>query len=333
MRTKKLLLRHRRLCSNRFYISTGGFKHTNNNVSINLYVFNRQKHNYLLTLKKWYLNAFLRNTKMAKTTQKNLNIRLIKRLSLINKKGVQAVNEINKDKYLVMKSLAILYKTNFSINKFKDLSDYTENFYKNLIKKSLKKIRMYFYYRQLLYINKSKLNYNYLQYLKNKLEKLYNKNVEFNVINIKRFYLNSDIMSESITLKLSRNRRKMIKFLNLLKNKISVKKKSFITSVSKNNINLGHDVIYNNSHIPSLVYDKLKHKHVTGFRLEASGRLSKRFTAARSMHKIKYKGNLLDIDSSYKGLSSVLLKGNLKSNTQYTKLKSKTRTGSFGIKG
>lgn len=52
MRTKKLLLRLRRLSSNRFYISNGGFKHTNNKVYINLYVFNRQKKNYLLALKK-----------------------------------------------------------------------------------------------------------------------------------------------------------------------------------------------------------------------------------------------------------------------------------------
>jgi hypothetical protein len=72
---------------------------------------------------------------------------------------------------------------------------------------------------------------------------------------------------------------------------------------------------------------------VTGFRLEARGRLTKRYTASRSLLKVKYKGNLLNIDSSLKGLSSVLLKGNLNSNLQHTKLASKSRIGSFGIKG
>jgi hypothetical protein len=67
--------------------------------------------------------------------------------------------------------------------------------------------------------------------------------------------------------------------------------------------------------------------------MEASGRLTRRYTASRSISKLRYKGNLLNIDSSYRGLSSVLLKGNLKSNLQYTKLKSKTRIGSFGLKG
>ena len=77
----------------------------------------------------------------------------------------------------------------------------------------------------------------------------------------------------------------------------------------------------------------IKYIGVSGFRLESKGRLSRRYTASRSVSKVRYKGNLLNIDSSYRGLSSVLLKGNLKSNIQYTKLNSKSRIGSFGIKG
>ena len=82
-----------------------------------------------------------------------------------------------------------------------------------------------------------------------------------------------------------------------------------------------------------IIFNNLKYKRVTGFRLEARGRLGRRYTASRSVFKLKYKGNLLNLDSSYKGISSVILKGNLKSNIQYTKLKSKTRIGSFGLKG
>lgn len=81
------------------------------------------------------------------------------------------------------------------------------------------------------------------------------------------------------------------------------------------------------------IINNLKYKDITGYRLQIKGRVTRRFTAARSISKNKHKGGILDIDSSYRGLSSVLLKGNLKSNTQYTKLKSKTRIGSFGIKG
>ena len=40
-----------------------------------------------------------------------------------------------------------------------------------------------------------------------------------------------------------------------------------------------------------------------------------------------------NIDSSYKGYLQLLLRGKLRSNLQYSKLKSKTRIGSFGVKG
>lgn len=66
IRTEKLLPRFRRLSSNKIYISNGEFKHTNNKVIINLYLFNRQKHNYILALKKLYLKTIFKNKKNSK---------------------------------------------------------------------------------------------------------------------------------------------------------------------------------------------------------------------------------------------------------------------------
>ena len=48
LRTKRLSARFRKLSSNNIYISNGEFKHTNNKVIINLYIFNRQNKNYSL---------------------------------------------------------------------------------------------------------------------------------------------------------------------------------------------------------------------------------------------------------------------------------------------
>ena len=211
----------------------------------------------------------------------------------------------------------------------KDLSKYIILFYKKLLKKLLDKYFLHKYYQQLIFINKSKFNYNYLQYLKKYLEKIYKKNVEFNLVNLRRFYLNSDILSESITLKIRKNRRKLLKFLNTLKRKVKVRNKKNI--YYKPVLNILNNV--DKKYLERVILRDIKYKHVTGFRLETSGRLTRRYTASRSVSKLIYKGNLLNIDSSYRGLSSVLLKGNLKSNIQYTKLKSKTRIGSFGIKG
>jgi hypothetical protein len=70
-----------------------------------------------------------------------------------------------------------------------------------------------------------------------------------------------------------------------------------------------------------------------GIRLEAKGRLSKRYTASRSVFKVDWKGGLKNVDSSFKGLSTVMLRGNVKSNVDYSLLTSKKRIGAYGIKG
>ena len=55
IRTKRLLLRLRRLSSNRIYLSNSEFKHNNNSVLINIYIFNIAKFNMLTQLSKKYM--------------------------------------------------------------------------------------------------------------------------------------------------------------------------------------------------------------------------------------------------------------------------------------
>ena len=316
IRSSRLLRRLRKLSSNKIYVSNGEFKHTNNKVVITLYLFNRQKLNFDKKIIKGFYKAW--------SNQDILNRRWL----LLQAKAMQSIKKWNKKK-LVLIDIIESHTKNKQILDFKGLSKYIILFYKKLMKKSLDKYLLHKYYQQLVFINKSKFNYNYLQHLKKYLEKIYNKNVEFNLINLRRFYLNSDILSESITLKIRKNRRKLLKYLNTLKRKIKVRNKK----------NLYYKPVFNKlnnvdkKYLEEVVLGDIKYRHVTGFRLETSGRLTRRYTASRSVSKLRYKGNLLNIDSSYRGLSSVLLKGNLKSNLQYTKLKSKTRIGSFGIKG
>ena len=321
MRKEKLLLRLRRLSSNKIYVSNGEFKHTNNSVIITLYLYNRQKHNYTLKIKKEYLKVF-------KVYKERLN----KKFSLIKLISLESIKKANKDKYVIMKTLN--NTQNFSIIKSKSLSEYITKFHKKVVEQSMTKLNMYMFFRQLIFINNTKYSYVFLQTLKKYLVIIYNKNVEFNLVNLKHFYLNSDILSESITLKISRNRRKLLKYLNNLKKKVKTQKKNLLLHVflKKNKLNLKQK--FNNKlFLKNFVINNLKYRHVTGFRLEAKGRLTRRFTASRSVSKLRYKGNLMNIDSSFRGLSTVLLKGNLRSNVQYTKLNSKTRIGSFGIKG
>jgi hypothetical protein len=72
---------------------------------------------------------------------------------------------------------------------------------------------------------------------------------------------------------------------------------------------------------------------IRGIRIEAKGRLTRRATASRSVLKMKLKGGLKNVDSSFRGLSTIILRGHAKSNVQYSLLNSKNRNGAFGIKG
>ena len=310
LRKERLLLRLRRLSSNKIFISNGEFKHTNNKLIITLYLFNRQKYNYKRIMKKQYFKYLFKSMKNT----------LSKKFNIISNKGFKALIKINKKKIIVQ-----------NLHKNIDMYKYLTDFYKQLVKRCLSKLKTYLMYKQLVYTNKSKFNYVYLQFLKKYIEKIYNKNIEFNLVNLKRFYLNSDIMSETMKLKITKNRKKILKYFNNLKKKVKIQKKNWLlydTPNSKFTIKQNE-----NKTLIKFAINNLKYKHITGFRLEAKGRITRRYTASRSAFKLRYKGNLMNIDSSFRGLSSITLKGNLRSNVQYTKLKSKTRIGSFGIKG
>jgi hypothetical protein len=49
--------------------------------------------------------------------------------------------------------------------------------------------------------------------------------------------------------------------------------------------------------------------------------------------KRKWKGGLKNVDSSFRGLSTIMLRGIVKSNLQYSTISSKNRNGAYGVKG
>jgi hypothetical protein len=333
IRRKKIYNRRRRLSISRIFLSKGEFKHTNNRVIITLYIYNKQKNNYLQKLRRRYIIKFLKKNNLSKNNIMPKRLVILKKLKKISINSTLTLININFFKPIVAKIIRDLQEQK-KINKLKVVSIYINKFYKRYNKRFLKRLFLYTYYRRLIYINKSKFNYTYLQFIKNKLQVLFNKNIEFNFINLKYFYLDSNILSESILLKIRKNRRRLINHLSNLEKKVRVKRRWGILSEIIKNIKLNKKVfLHNNTILYKNIFDSLKYKHIGGFRLEAKGRLNKRYTAARSMNKVKYKGSLLNIESSYKGLSSVMLRNNLNSNLQYTKLNSKTRIGTFGLKG
>jgi hypothetical protein len=98
-----------------------------------------------------------------------------------------------------------------------------------------------------------------------------------------------------------------------------------------------HTLITFDDNIQSINKDNIIHnikqQIVSGVRFEASGRLTRRLTAMRAVFKYRYVGSLKNIRSSFNRKSSTILRGYVKSNSQYTLINSKTRNGSFGLKG
>jgi hypothetical protein len=123
----------------------------------------------------------------------------------------------------------------------KIIKNYQNRYYKRFIRKSLRRVLLFIYFKQLIYINKSKFNNSYLQGLTNLVKKIYKKNVQFNFINVKYFYFNSDIFTQSLILKLRKNRRKLLKHLKSSISKINIKNIEEVNSkyfFNLNNLNL-----------------------------------------------------------------------------------------------
>jgi hypothetical protein len=317
LRKNRLRRRFRKISTNRIFISDGEFKHTNDKVNITLYVYNKQKLNYLLKLKKRYIRLF----KNPKFTNK---------LKKLRKLGLNILFKQNQKSILLMN---LLPKYNTKVKTAQNI------YYTRFIKKSFKRLKFFMYYKQMLYINKAKFEYSYLQGLISLVRNIFNKNVEFNIINLKYFYFNSKIFSQPLELKLKK-KRNVLRYLKVLIRKSKIKNVK-LAEISKklfnfNNMNSNNFLQQDNTdskYLKKIILSNLKYKRVSGVRLEAAGRLTRRFSASRSQRRTKYKGNLENVYSSIKGYPTPMLRGNDKANLQYTVINSTSRVGAFGVKG
>lgn len=260
---------------------------------------------------------------------------------------------------------------------------------KNYVARSFRKEIRSTYIRQLILFSKSKFQERYLSPITGLVEKAYNKKAEFNLVNLKYPYLNSDIFSEVLGTKLKNRENNVLEVLSAalltftltaldaetLYDQMFIKKRyiqntrvddligylmdtdahnsedtnyndplnillsrvgrdGVITNIQHNNTHSFEKASYPGyaSHTINTVVKGIKNKFVSGVRLETAGRLTRRYTAARSLFKLRYIGNIRDMDSSLKGLPAVLLRGYLKASLQYSMFISKKRIGSFGLK-
>jgi hypothetical protein len=251
-----------------------------------------------------------------------------------------------QQKYLIFKKVRL--SKNLKIRLI--LNSFSKKLRKNLSKKLLKKFRYCLFYKQLMYINKLKFSNIYLQGITNLIKKIYKKDVEFNLVNLKSFFVNSDILIQPLKYKL-RKKRKLMRYLKRLIRKIKVQPvkltdqpKYFFDNKKLLFVNKGDAMSkvfdgfllknkVNSINLKRTIINNIKYKKLTGVRISAAGRLTRRYTASRAQYRIKYQGNLKNIYASVKGHSYALLRSKLQPNLDYKKLSSKSRIGSFGLKG
>ena len=410
LKSKRVATRFKRLAVKKIFISKAELKHTSSKVIITLYVYNEERRilirkikrleailfpfskqdknsniNNLLSIKEKlniiknqedtvsFINWLyeLKSYLIEQIKSEENSLLIIKKTKLLKEKRL-TIENLNKDLVKIVNIIKIC-ENDSVINKSYEIK-YKDFLYKTHLEKEINTIA---YYKLLLSLNKSKFENKFISKLKPLIAKFYNKEVEFNIVNLKTLYLNSDIFTEAISLKLKNRNNRLLQVLrsslSMIKlpkvnrireqyNKINIKE-LWVNKINNLNVNLLDSKYYSKDALNTLLLDlfnnysyvigkennkntinkdnlllnyilnSLKHKNMAGARLEAKGRLTRRFTASRSVFKIKWKGSLKNIDSSYRGLSSVILRGHLKSNIQYSLVNSKTRNGAFGLKG
>jgi predicted HTH domain antitoxin len=312
---------------NKIFASKAEIKHTNNKAIITVYVYNREK------------------------------VSLLKNIKILNKSFFKKVKLlINKNKKI------------FGFYSAEDYNIICNKSIKALLYINLQLLRKY---KLRLSLNKYKFEEKLLYKLKNFIIKYYNKKVEFNIVNVRSVIFHTDFFTKILTSKLLNRKANILAAMDTIINKVvlpkvnrivekSLAKKSFSLLENKyknlnlsfilNNNNLSeilnklyYNLImdyYNNNNlnknyfrIYEIIFNSINYKNMAGVRLETKGRLTKRYRADRAIFKVRWKGGLKNLDSSYKGLSSVNMRGYVKPNVDYSIFTSKRRIGAFAVKG
>lgn len=357
---KFILLRRRRNLLRRIYVSNAEIKHTNNKAIITLFTVNREKK----LLKKKYLKI---NKKISNNLIKRYFL-LYK--SNINK--IYEILNKHKNEYAfisdkISKKRFLKNKLEY-LNQFITLKNlYLRKIWSVIISRYWKTyLRLLRKYDLMYSLNQYKFNNQILlPKLSNILNKIIGKKIEYNIINLKSIAYNTDLFTYALALKLKKTRMNHIKSMFSILNraylpKINTIKERTLVKGNKNidlfldkykdlkvisnldrtnldgllsNIHGTTSTTTNNKEIHETIYNSIGYKNMGGIRLEVKGRLTKRYRADRSIYSLKWKGGLKNVDSSFKRLSSVLFRGNSKSNVSYSLTRSKRRIGAFAVKG
>lgn len=356
------------------WVSNPEIKHLNEKINITVYIYNELYNNHKKNSEFFQFNIgpILKQTKDLSILN---NFRSMHRkfpTYLGTKKMVYSTNgryyqEIVK--WLKLNKYIHLSQYKYNILNVKNekkeylntlLNDLEVKNYDYLINQFNREL-IYFKLRQKILFCELKYNEVYISIIIRFLQEIYKKKIEFNIVILKYFWLNSSILLQILTARVKNpiNRGKylasldyvmgMIKVPILSKTKFAGESKPFLGVQNKkldrfvsdkkdylNNFLLANNTkskIWTDKNIDELVLSNLDNKIIAGVFLKVSGRLTKRYKAQKAIKKLSCKGTLKNVYSAHRNHSSYLSKGYIGINIEQTKIFSKTRIGSFGITG
>jgi hypothetical protein len=310
------------LSFNKIYVSKAEIKHTNSKAILTIYIYNREKISLLKKIKfleKFYYNKFFY---IKNSINYNIDYFPLREEFQNEEAYINAVLDYKLKRIFNNKSII----TNNNIGYSTTLVPYgisIENLSKNFLMKYYEDLIVLQKHKLKLNINKYKFEEKLLYKLKNLIFKIYNKKVEFNIVNMKSIILNSDFITKILTQKLKNKKANILKIMNNILNKVvlpktnniierspflksidfnllenkfrnsriksMLKKESFskfletyyYNIISKENLNKNYIEIH------KIIFNSINYKNLSGVRLEAKGRLSKRNRADRALLKVR----------------------------------------------
>ena len=152
-----------------------------------------------------------------------------------------------KRKIFLKKMKQFLKKLNFIFHKEKFLN-IPKNFKEILKLKLRRELNLIKRLKYKLSLNNYKFEEKFLHRLSKLISIFYNKKVEFNIINLKSFMLNTDIFTEILTLKIKRKRSAMLRLMKYFINKAfatRMAKENLITKKSSGRLGVAKNVDFN----------------------------------------------------------------------------------------
>lgn len=341
--------RTNRLSLNKIFVSKAEIKHTNSKATVTIYTYNREKIVLLKKINKIktfvyikILSLLYNSDKLYKNISKDFLKKTIITLlykELILFRRFKLKLSLNKYKfeekflYKLSKLISNFYnkKVEFNLINMKSIV-LNSDFFTKILSLKLKDRKVNIIRLMNIVLNKVKLPV--VNRVREKALTIKSVNLDlidnkFKNLNLNSIMAASTRSSASLSTLRSGEKYNMDKLLNSLYYNLMMLRSTPSASLEESTVS--HPLDYKK--IYEIIFNSIKYKNMGGIRLEIKGRLTKRYRADRAVFKVKWKGGLKNIDSSYKGLSSVNMRGFVKPNVEYSIYTSKRRIGAFAVKG